>query len=83
VTGILHENDIDYQIARDLASEVFFEASFEKIGESVYQRALRRLKSCGAVINCLDSYGEMNRKNRELYEAAVSAGLKIVKSADI
>jgi iron complex transport system ATP-binding protein len=81
-TGILHENDIDYQIACDLASEVFFEKSFERIGEDVYQSALRRLKSCGTVINCLNGYGEMNEKNKELYEMAVSMGLKIVKSAD-
>ena len=45
VTGILHENDIDCQIAYDLASEVFFEKSFESIGEAVYQKALQRMKS--------------------------------------
>lgn len=82
VTGILHENDIDYQIACDLASEVFFERSFERIGENAYQSALQRLKSCDAVISCLKSYGEMNQKNKELSEAAASRGLKILESAD-
>ena len=82
VTGILHENDIDYQIARDLAGEVFYEKSFTRIGEDRYQSALRRLKSCDAVINCLNAYGEMNEKNRELLEKAVSMGLKILESAD-
>jgi iron complex transport system ATP-binding protein len=82
VTGILHENDIDYQIARDLASEVFAAKSFERIGEYVYKSALRRLQSCDTVINCLPGYGEMNEKNKELYEQAVSAGLRIVESAD-
>lgn len=82
VTGILHENDIDYQIARDLAGEVFFEKSFERIGESVFKSALKRLNSCDTVINCLKGYGEMNGKNKELYEKAVSAGLKILESAD-
>lgn len=82
VTGILHENDIDYQIACDLASEVFFERSFEQIEETTYQSALQRLKSCGTVINCLTSYGEMNIKNKELYEAAASWGLKILDTAD-
>lgn len=82
VTGILHENDIDYQIAYDLASEVFFEKSFERIGEGIYQNALRRMKSCDTVINCLKSYGEMNERNKDLYEEAVSAGLKVLASAD-
>lgn len=82
VTGILHENDVDYQIASDLANEVFSEKSFERIGENVYQSALRRLESCDTVINCLKSYGEMNQKNKELYEKAVSLGLKSVTSAD-
>ncbi|NLG86771.1 MAG: ABC transporter ATP-binding protein [Firmicutes bacterium] len=82
VTGILHENDIDYQVACDLASEVFFEKRFERIGEGVYQSALQRLKSCDTVINCLKSYGEMNERNKELYEKAISQGLKIVESAE-
>ncbi len=81
-TGILHENDIDYQVAYDLAGEVFAEKGFRRIGESTYQNALRRLALCGAVINCLKSYGEMNEKNRELFEAAASRGLKILESAD-
>lgn len=82
VTGILHANDIDYQLARDLASEVFVEKSFERIGEDTYISALRHLKSCDTIINCLKSYGEMNGKNRALYEYAVSVGLKIADSAD-
>jgi iron complex transport system ATP-binding protein len=83
VTGILHENDIDYQVAYDLASEVFVEKSFERIGEDTYKSALRRLESCDTVINCLKSYGEMNEKNKELYEKAVSLGLKILKSTEV
>lgn len=82
VTGILHENDIDYQIADDLATEVFVEKSFERIGDDIYQSALQRLKSCDTVINCLSSYGELNEKNKQLNEQAIAMGLKIVDSAD-
>ncbi|HWQ74718.1 MAG TPA: ABC transporter ATP-binding protein [Syntrophomonas sp.] len=82
VTGILHENDIDYQIARDLASQVFFEKSFERIGENTYQSAFKRLESCDTVINCLKSYGEMNERNKTLLKAAVSRGLKILESVE-
>ncbi|NLV17692.1 MAG: ABC transporter ATP-binding protein [Syntrophomonadaceae bacterium] len=82
VTGILHENDIDYQIARDLAAQVFLANSFEKIDHETYANALQMLKSCETVINCLKSYGQMNEKNKELYEEALSMGLKIANSAD-
>ena len=82
VTGILHENDIDYQLACDLSGEVFAEKSFERIGEDVYNAALQRLKSCETVINCLDSYGEMNEKNEKLFKAALSEGLTVADNAD-
>lgn len=70
VTGILHENDIDYQVACDLAAGVISEKSFEKISEASLQKALRQLKTCDTVINCLKEYGEMNEKNKRLYELA-------------
>lgn len=81
-TGILHENDIDYQLARDLANEVFSERGFRRIGDSVYQNALERLRTCRAVVNCLTSYGEMNDRNRELFEKARSMGVRVVERAE-
>ncbi|MDR2648556.1 MAG: ABC transporter ATP-binding protein [Clostridiales bacterium] len=81
-TGILHENDIDFQVAYDLAGEIFAEKSFQMIGEDIYQRALKRLETCGAVINCLTRYGFMNLPNKELYERAVSLKLRIAANAD-
>ena len=82
-TGILHKNDIDYQLAQDLASEVFFEKSFDPISEAVFQNALDRMNSCNIVINCLKTYGEINIKNKTLYREAVSQGKKILESADM
>lgn len=82
VTGILHENDIDYQLARDLANETLLEKGFEKISDDVYDSALKRLKTCDWVINCLRSYGDMNIRNKELFEAAVSLGLNVAENAD-
>ena len=82
VTGILHENDIDYQIASVLASNVICEKSFEPIGGHTYERAVSCLKSCDIIINCLQDYGVMNQKNKALYEMALSMGLHIVESAE-
>lgn len=76
VTGIIHENDVDYQVARYLANEVITEKSFELISEDRFQKAVNCLKGCNSVINCLTTYGKMNVKNRELFEIAKSMGLR-------
>ena len=81
--GVLHENDADCLLARDLAGEVIAERAFEPIGADAYGRALRRMEACGRVVNCLTGYGEMNRKNRELYEQALAMGLETVTGADL
>lgn len=78
ITGILHENDIDYQLATELAAEVISERSFMAIRDETLEAAIMRLQTCDTVINCLQSYGEMNAKNKILYKTAVALGLKIV-----
>ncbi len=69
-TGVLHENDVDYQLAKDLASVVIAEKAFERISNETYQQALTCLKACEQVINCLSEYGEMNVRNEELAQYA-------------
>ena len=66
--GILHENDIDYPIARALAARVISEAPFELIREETYELAAAVLESCGRVICCLKDFGTLNEKNRKLAE---------------
>lgn len=82
ITGILHENDIDYQLAKDLAAEVISERSFMTISDGALETAIARMTSCDTVINCLQSYGEINAKNRLLYEGAVALGLKTAHHVD-
>ena len=66
--GILHENDVDYPIARALASQVISEMPCEPIREETYDRAAEVLASCGQVICCLKEFGTLNDKNRKLAE---------------
>lgn len=82
VTGILHENDVDFQVAAELATEVISVPAFVTIRDATLETAAARLESCNTVINCLQSYGEMNAKNRLLYERAVAMGLRILRHAD-
>lgn len=74
--GILHKNDIDYKVAKALAEEVIAEEPFELIRDQTYQSALVVMKSCHQVLCCLQEFGTLNQKNRELLEAAERAGLK-------
>lgn len=64
--GILHENDIEYPVARALAVEVISEQPFEPIREETYERAAAVLNSCQQVICCLTKFGTINEKNRNL-----------------
>lgn len=82
ITGVLHENDIDYQLASDIAAKVIGEQSFMEIRKDTLDEAIQCLRTCDTVINCLRSYGEMNDKNRLLYKKAIELGLKVVEHAD-
>ena len=61
----------------DLATEVVWEQGSKSITDVTYQKAIVKLKSCDTLINCLSQYGEINRANKALYEAAKALGLKI------
>ena len=69
-TGILYTNDIDYQLARLLASEVITEEPFMPISDYALQRALDIMGRCERVINAGVTLGEYNKKMKRLIEAA-------------
>lgn len=66
--GILHENDVEYPIAQALAATVISERPFEAIRDETFERAAEVLDSCERVICCLNTFGPMNIRNRELAE---------------
>lgn len=67
-TGVLHESDIDYEVAKALAAEVITEKPFEPISGAAYEKALAVMKRCQKVICCVKEFGPMNEKNRMLWE---------------
>lgn len=64
--GILHENDIEFPVAKALASKVIHEHPFEPISEQSYERAAAVLSTCRHLICCLTDFGTMNEKNQWL-----------------
>lgn len=72
--GVLHENDLDYPVAKALAAEVVAEAAFAPIGEDALHAARTRMDACARVLCPLAAFGPMNKKNRLLRELAEKAG---------
>lgn len=74
ITGIIHENDLDFPAASALAAKVIAEKPFEMISEEREQEAVRLIDGCERVICPLDSFGAMNEANRRLKEYAERIG---------
>ena len=73
--GVLHTNDIDYEVAKALASRVIAETAFEPVGEAQTEKALEIMKRCGKVICCLEHFGTMNAGNMRLVQEAKRMGI--------
>ncbi len=74
ITGVLHTNDADYQVARELAGKVIAEKPFECISRENYQKALEVMKKCREVYCPLQDFGTMNARNQELLKEAEKLG---------
>ena len=72
--GIIHKNDVDYEVAKALAAEVICEEPFEMITEENLVKAQNLMDLCGEVICCVDKFGPMNEGNRKLVEKARQDG---------
>lgn len=73
--GVLHTNDVDYQVASALADKVISEQPFECISQNAYDQAAEIMKQCKEVICPLKDFGTMNARNRELLQLAEELGL--------
>ncbi|MCC8068117.1 MAG: ABC transporter ATP-binding protein [Clostridiales bacterium] len=74
-TGVLHENDIDCEAAKDLASVVITEQAFEPVSEEKVHEAMEVLRSCKRAICCVPSFGTMNARNAMLLDEAKRLGI--------
>jgi len=81
-TGVLHKNDIDYQVAEALATKVFSEKAFCKIGEEQYREAYNAMLQCSCVLYTGVEFGEINEKNELLLKAAKEMKIPVVNSAE-
>ncbi len=82
-TGIVFENDVDYQVAKALSESVISNEAFESIEKERIGRACEMIEKCGLVIDTEAPMGSMNRANEELVSFAKSKNIKIIKVKDI
>ena len=72
--GILQENDVEYNAAVALASEVVSEKAFFPIGMEKVQAAKQLIDHCKTCICTVEEFGPFNEANRELAEYARGLG---------
>lgn len=80
ISGILFQNDLDYPVARALASEVIAAESFEPVSPELLAEAKRRMDGCSRVICCREHFGSLEQANRELLSYAEESGKQVIMS---
>ena len=72
--GILSPNDMDYAVAKHLASDVVETAPFEPVSEESLERAMHYVKNCRVVIDAGVTIGSTNEAMRRILAEAVRLG---------
>ena len=79
-TGILYENDIDYQVARSLSSEVYSTKAFEVLEPNIYELTFEQLKKSTYIIDAGTEIGEYNKFIKELLDEAKKLNKRILNN---
>ncbi|PJI09608.1 MULTISPECIES: ABC transporter ATP-binding protein [Clostridium] len=77
-TGILHKNDIDYEIAKTMCLNIQSEEPFEKISSAVFEKALKIIDLSDIIIDSGVKIGEINKKNMDLINYALEKNKKVI-----
>ena len=72
--GILYTNDLDYRLARLLASEGITERPFHEISDAAFDRAMEKVHTCRCVLDAGCEIGPCNRRMQEILDAAKNMG---------
>lgn len=73
-TGILHENDVDYHIAKTIGVDVVVEKPFKSIGTKAIERATYFLNKTSLVVDTGFPIDEINKANQMLVAEALLRG---------
>ncbi|HFL3605053.1 TPA: ATP-binding cassette domain-containing protein [Clostridioides difficile] len=76
-SGIIHENDIDYEIGRTMGIKMFTENPFEPISDESFDLAIRNLDDSKIIIDTGFSVGETNKRNIDIIKEALKLDKKV------
>jgi iron complex transport system ATP-binding protein len=75
---VVAKNDLDYPVARALASELVTVEAFQCAGKREMERCEALLRRCGTLLSCPERLGPMNEACRSLTE---TEGVRILTAA--
>ena len=81
-TGILFDNDVDYPVARALASHVFAESAFGLGSSFMVENAVSALRACGTLLHTGVPIRAQNACCADLLRAAEMDGIRVVRDVD-
>lgn len=76
-SGIIHENDVDYEIGRTMGIKLFTEKPFESISDESFDLAIRNLNNSKIIIDTGFSVGETNKRNIDIIKEALKLDKKV------
>ncbi|WP_315121784.1 ABC transporter ATP-binding protein [uncultured Clostridium sp.] len=76
-TGVLHENDIDYEVARTIGLPILKENAFEDIKDGNIEKAKDMIDNVPYVIDSGCPIGDINKNNLQLIYYALSKDKKV------
>lgn len=77
-TGIIHENDVDYEIARTMGVHIESEKPFVKINENNVSKCKKLIQTSNIIIDTDYPIGDINKKNIDLTKYALDMGKKVL-----
>ncbi len=77
-SGVLHEHDLDCQVAGSLGASVAVQAPFTRISPPALEQAMQMLRKSQAVIDCGFPLGADNRANSELLILACELDIPVI-----
>ena len=79
-TGILFENDVDCQVAKELSNHVVLAPAFESMTDAQFEEASDLLLQCEAVIDAGTPAGTFNQLNFKLLRLAEEHNIHVYRS---
>lgn len=77
-TGVLCENDVDYQVAAELAQTIISVPAFEQVQDADIRRAEAEIAKAGKLFAACKKFGSCNEKCAELLLFAEKNGIGLV-----